>query len=89
MKYAKQAHRVFDLLFSLPLLRRRRVEFWMASPEVDEQCIFSSKRRRASWLRATDMPFTPGLSACAVLFHVAVQVSLGVLASKLGFVYAH
>ena len=79
----------FGLLLSFPLLGRRRVQLWMTSPEVDEQCIFSSKCRRASWLPATDMPPTTGSNARVVFFHVAIQISLRVLASKRGVVYAY
>jgi len=78
----------FGLLVSFALLRRRRVQLWMASPEVDEQCIFSSKCRRASWLPATDMPSTTGPAARVMLFHVAVQVPLRVLSCKGGAVCA-
>ena len=79
----------FGLLLSFPLLGRRRVQLWMASPEVDEQCIFSSKCRRASWLPATDMPSTTGPAARVMLFHVAVQVPLRVLSCKGGAVCAY
>ena len=79
----------FGLVFSFPLLRRRRVQLWMASPEVDEQCIFPSECRRASRLPTTDMPITSGSCACLMLFHVAIQIPLRILASEQGLFYAY
>ena len=79
----------FGLFFSLSLLRRSRIEFWVASPEMNEQCVLSSKRRRAPWLPATDMPSTTGPGARVMLFHVAVQIPLRVVTCKGGAVYAY
>jgi hypothetical protein len=61
----------------------------MASPEVNEQCVWSRKCRHATWLPTANVSTTVGASAWAVLLHMASQVSLRVLASKSRVIYAY
>lgn len=77
-----------DLASPFPLLCRWGIQLRMASPEVDEQCVFTPKCRCASWLLATDMSVASLSQAGFVSGHMTVQVSLCVLTSEWRLIHA-